>query len=274
LALTGIWGRPFLDLSFAVDTAALPALDEELSLGLGQLPTTYTGGSHRSMGIMPSPLASEPSVDYVDYGEVLRALGPEQFEAFRSLGDPRGATPQAYGEERERPLTHAQMQWLSYRHGVYFPWKVYYELIPNRWWSGKSQGAGKAFTAEALRLFPQTVAFIRALPFEEVGSCKLLGLAANDHGTVHRDADPAVKRTVDHFLAFCPRGDKRFFVWDEATGAHTYSPSRAYWFNDSDYHGVEATPRFTYSLRVDGVFRRDFLQALLSRYGPPLLETT
>jgi hypothetical protein len=269
LALTGIWGRPFLDLEFAVDLAALGALDDELCQGLAQLETTYTGGSHRSMGIMPEPFASEP---YVDYGEVLRALPPEQFEAFRSLGDPRGSSPQAYGEERDRPLTHAQMRWLAYRHGVYFPWKVYYELIPNRWWSGKSSGKGKAFTAEALRLFPKTVEFIRGLPFAEVGSCKLLGLAANDHGTVHRDADPAVKRTVDHFVTFCPRGDKRLFLWDDESQTRAHSDSRVYWFNDSDHHGVEATPRFTYSLRVDGVFRRDFLSTLLERYGPPAQE--
>ena len=266
MALTGIWGRPFLDLEHVVDLAVLGGLDDELCLGLSQTGVTYTGGSHRSMGIMPERFAREP---YADYGEVLRAMGPAEFEVFRALGDPRGDEPAAYGEERARPLSHRQMLYLSYRHGAYFPWKVYYELIPNRWWSGKSSGAGKSFTAEAQRLFPRTVAFIRSLPFDQVGSCKLLGVAANDHGTVHRDADPAVKRTVDHFITFCPRPGKRLFVWDEARQEKTYAPSRVVWFNDSDYHGVEATPRFTYSLRVDGVFRRDFLSSLLDRYGPP-----
>jgi Rieske 2Fe-2S family protein len=35
-----------------------------------------------------------------------------------------------------------------------------------------------------------------------------------------------------------------------------------YWFNDMDYHGVLADPFFRYSLRVDGVFDRDFVRAL------------
>ncbi len=38
--------------------------------------------------------------------------------------------------------------------------------------------------------------------------------------------------------------------------------TRAYWFNDGDYHGVEADPFFRYSVRVDGFFRPEFLQHL------------
>jgi Rieske 2Fe-2S family protein len=38
--------------------------------------------------------------------------------------------------------------------------------------------------------------------------------------------------------------------------------SRAYWFNDMDWHGVRADPFFRYSLRVDGVFRPEFLARL------------
>jgi hypothetical protein len=36
--------------------------------------------------------------------------------------------------------------------------------------------------------------------------------------------------------------------------------SRAYWFNDHGYHGVEKDPYFRYSIRVDGIFREDFLE--------------
>jgi hypothetical protein len=35
-----------------------------------------------------------------------------------------------------------------------------------------------------------------------------------------------------------------------------------YWFNDHGYHGVAPDPYFRYSLRVDGVFRSDFLARL------------
>ena len=91
-----------------------------------------------------------------------------------------------------------------------------------------------------------------------------MGLEANDHGTVHRDGVPGREtRSVDHFITFCPRGDKRLFLWDEETQAEDRTcRGRAYWFNDSDYHGVDADPFFRYSIRVDGVFRPDFLATL------------
>ncbi len=38
--------------------------------------------------------------------------------------------------------------------------------------------------------------------------------------------------------------------------------TRAYFFNNRDYHGVEADPTFRYTLRVDGTFRQDVLDAL------------
>ena len=76
---------------------------------------------------------------------------------------------------------------------------------------------------------------------------------------MHRDGDPAIKTDVDHFITFCPAGDKRLFLWSEDERRELVIDARAYWFNDSDYHGVKADPHFRYSVRVDGVFRPDFL---------------
>ena len=60
----------------------------------------------------------------------------------------------------------------------------------------------------------------------------------------------------------CPAGDKRLFLWDEDARTATPVNGRAYWFNDHDYHGVDADPFFRYSIRIDGVFRPDFLESL------------
>ncbi|MBI5533058.1 MAG: hypothetical protein HY898_10100 [Deltaproteobacteria bacterium] len=266
MALVGIWERPFIDVEPFVDTAAFDAIHEEVCLALANVQVSYTGGSHKTMGIVPPALRGDA---FVDYGEVLRAMSDAQFEQFCGLADepaaidPRRRAELEFGEERSHPLSRRQMLYLKFRFGVYFPWKVYYELVPNAFWSEKSSSEGKDFTEEARRLFPRTVSFVQSLPFESIGSCKLLGLEANDHGTIHRDADPAEKLTVDHFITFCPRGDKRLYLLDEAANTRAYAPSRAYWFNDSDYHGVEPDPFFRYSIRVDGVFQREFLEKLL-----------
>lgn len=260
----GIWGRPFVPLEGLLDLSGLDAVHDEICLGLSQVPVSYTGGSHRSMGIMPKTFASEP---WVDYGEVLRGLSPDEARTFLSLADePIAVAPEdvaeQVGEEREHNLSRRQMRWLEYRHRVYFPWKVYYELLPNRFWDEKSSAAGKAFTREARAFFPRTIAFVKSLPFVHVGRANIMGLAANDFGTVHRDGDPLEKTEVDHFVTFAPAPGKRLFLWDDDAQKKVPVTGRAYWFNDSDFHGVEADPGFRYSVRVDGVFEPAFLERL------------
>jgi hypothetical protein len=265
--IQGLLGRPFVSLDEHLDLSPLAAIHEEICLGLTRIPIDYTGGSHRSMGIVPP--SREPEV-LVDYGEVIRDMTPEAFAVFRSLADDPSAFGDdakeslEFGEEREHPLSRRQMLWLKLRYGVYFPWKVYVEMIPNRHWSGKASPEGKAFTRVAETFFPKTVAFAKSLPFEAIGRCNVMGLEANDHGTVHRDGEPYDDPTQlpDHFVTFCPAGNKRLFLWDEREKKKTLVTGRAYWFNDHDYHGVDADPFFRYSVRVDGVFKREFLERL------------
>lgn len=272
--LTGIWGLPFIDLEPFVDLRGLTSLDREICYGLVRCSPEYTGGSHKSMGIVPETLANDP---YLDYGQVIRAMSREDFIEFASLSDdpaaidPKRQQELEFGEERDIPLSRRQMLFLKYRHGVYFPWKVYVELMPGGRWDDKSDPAGKHFTREAMKLFPRTIAFIKSLPFEYLGSVKLLGLEANDHGTVHRDADPAEKTRVDQFMTLCPRGNKRLFLWDDDTHEKHFVDRKAYWFNDSDFHGVEPAPVFRYSIRVDGAFRPAFLDLLRERHGQATL---
>lgn len=257
----GIQGRPFLDLEPLIDLQGLEAVHEEVCLGLAEVPVDFTGGSHRSMGIMP---ASRTSEAHGDYGEVLARMDARAYATFRSLADdpttlPEEPGPGLFGEERDHPLSRRQMLWLQYRFGVYFPWKVYVEMIPNRYWDDKSDPSGKDFTRLAKTFFPKTIELVRRLPFQHVGRCNIMGLLPLDHGTVHRDGDPAEKPDVDHFITICPASDKRLFLWDEEARTKHEVRGRAYWFNDSDWHGVEPDPWFRYSIRVDGVFRPEFL---------------
>lgn len=268
--LRGLFGRPYVDLAPYVDVGALDALHEEICLGLAQLPLDYTGGSHRSMGIMPPSRAGEA---LADYGEVIRGMSDAEFAQFRLLADDPAAVDPArraaleFGEERAVPLSRRQMHWLKVRFGVYFPWKAYLELIPNRYWRDKSSAEGKRFTRAAESFFPKTIAFARSLPFASIGRCNVMGLEAFDYGTVHRDGDPAEQDEPDHFVSFDPGGHKRVFLWDEAERRALPIDARVYWFNDFDYHGVAPGERFRYSVRVDGVFTDEFLARLRRDLG-------
>ncbi|MBK8257499.1 MAG: hypothetical protein IPK82_33125 [Polyangiaceae bacterium] len=263
--IKGIWGHVYIDVTRELNLEALPEIHEEVCLALAQLPLDMTGGSHRSMGIMPASRVDEALVDYV---EVIRSMGPAEVETLRSLADdPRaweGVDPQSgdFGEERKVPLSRRQLAWLKVRHGVYFPWKGYVELIPNRLWTDKSSGTGKTFTRTAQAFFPKTIAFVKTLPFVEVGRCNVMGLEAFDYGTVHRDGDPAEQKDVDHFITIVPGGDKELFLWDETLQQEVRVNCQAYWFNDFDYHGVVTSNRFRYSIRVDGRFDPSFLERI------------
>ncbi len=264
MTVHGIAGRPYVNLEPYLDVRSLEALDDEVSYALTQVPLEYTGGSHKTMGIVPPSMAEDP---YVDYGQVIKRFSRAEFQTFVSLSDTPGEfDPERYreyefGEEREWPLSRKQMLFLKFRYGVYFPWQVFYEMIPTLNWEDKANGAGKDFTPEAKRHFPRLVAFVKKLPFEVVGRCNVLGLEANHHGTVHQDGNPD-DPGAEHFITLCPRKNKRLFLWDEVTKTQSVVEGRAYWFNDHGYHGVLPDPWFRYSIRVDGIFRPDFLATL------------
>ena len=61
--LQGVFGRPFVALDDLVDLSGLDEIHDEVCLALAQMPTSYTGGSHRAMGIMPRACEGEALVD-------------------------------------------------------------------------------------------------------------------------------------------------------------------------------------------------------------------
>src|SRR5215813_13066729 len=97
-AIRGVFGRPFVSLDDLFDLSPLGAIHEEVCLALAQMPTGYTGGSHRSMGIMPEARAGEA---LVDYQEVIRGLDDASFATFRELSD----DPDAIDPRRRRRQT-------------------------------------------------------------------------------------------------------------------------------------------------------------------------
>lgn len=265
MKLWGVFGQPYVDLSPFVDTTCFPALDREITRGLCEVESEGTGGSLKWMGVVAPWQVDDP---YEDLGFVIERMSDEDLRDLVALADdPSAFDPETlrearFGDETDHPLNLRQQRLLAYRHGVYFPWKVCHHLLANDRWEDKHSGEGKEFTDEARRMFPRTVAFIEGLPFEEIGRCVLFGIEANDHAPAHRDSEPGKALTIAQSISFAPRPNKRLYVCD-ATGEHkTVIEAPIYWFNDMDYHGVEAAPYFRYSIRVDGVFEHGFLQRL------------
>ena len=260
----GLFGHPYLDLEPLIDTSGFADLDDELSLGLARAPTAPTGGSLKWMGVV-APWAMEDG--HVDYGHAIEAFDDAEWLRFVSLADEpsrfdvRERASIRFGDETDNPLSEAQWRWLQFRHRVYFPWKHGYHLLENDRWEDKHSGDGKAFPEEAERLFPRTLAFVKSLPFTEIGRAVIFGVAEHDHAPAHRDTEPGAE-AIAQSISFDPRGDKRFYVCGDGGEPLHVVESRIYWFNDMDWHGVLPDPFFRYSVRVDGVFDRDFARAL------------
>jgi hypothetical protein len=269
-AFHGIFGRPYVDLSSVIDTSALADLHEEICFGLPRVETSYTGASLKWMGVVAPEVMVDP---YRDAMQVIESMSRRELARFVSLGenphelDLESDEPFEFGDETDHPLSHEQRLYLKYRYGVYFPWKVAYHLLENVWWEDKNSGQGKDFVGRAYEVFPRTVAFLKSLPFREMGRVVLFGIEANDHAPLHRDTAPGEAGAVQHNITICPTGKKRFYLSDpDRTTKHPVT-SKLYWFNDMDWHGVDPAPFFQYSIRVDGVFEPSFVEDLRRGLG-------
>ena len=104
------------------------------------------------------------------------------------------------------------------------------------------------------------MAFLRSLPFREIGRAVLFGLEPNDHAPLHRDTEPGDALGVAQSISFAPRRGKRFYLQNREGDPPTVVDAPVYWFNDMDRHGVLADPFFRYSIRVDGVLEPAFVR--------------
>ncbi|CAN5800594.1 hypothetical protein BH09MYX1_BH09MYX1_63690 [soil metagenome] len=270
--LHGIRGRPFVDMTpfIELDDARAAELDDEVTVGLASVETSYTGGSLQWMGVT-APWVRDAG--YVDYMDVIPNLPRAEFVRFVALGpnpeafDPDKRADYTFGDETDHPLTLAQMRWLKYRHRVYFPWRCYH-LLENDRWEDKRSGDGKSFSDEARRVFPKTVALIEELPFVEMGRVVVFGIEPNDHAPDHRDSEPGRALSIAHSMTLDFRGDKGLTLTDPSRSERVRIDTRAYWFNDMDYHGVDPAPFFRYSIRIDGTYEPDFLEKALRVRAP------
>lgn len=263
--LWGVFGRPWIDLSPLIDTSGFPALDREITRGLCEVETTVTGGSLKAMGVV-APWQMDDG--YRDLMDAVRAMTDDELADLVALADDPSAIDVAdrdalaFGDETDHPLNAAQARLLAVRHGVYFPWKCCFHFLENDRWEDKHSGAGKAFHPDAARVFPRTLAFIRSLPFVEIGRAVLFGVEPNDHAPLHRDTEPGDALGVAQSISFAPRRGKRFYLQNREGDAPTVVDAPVYWFNDMDRHGVLADPVFRYSIRVDGVLDPAFVRAV------------
>lgn len=163
-------------------------------------------------------------------------------------------------------------RYLKLRYGIYNPSHTIYLKKPiGRDYHSIANEAANPWTDNS-RFFPNVVEWIKKLPFESIGRA-LYFLHEHDcdlvmHSDLKHSSNSAVKYVADQphgteFVWIRATKDKGFYVYDEANNVKHHVSSYSAWFNSYDVHGGDPTENMTYSLRIDGVFTKEFREKLL-----------
>jgi hypothetical protein len=239
--MIGINGQPYVDASPFIDMAAISSLEKEICYGIAR--------SKVQAGIYgPGIKDSEKYGNFLGlsakYNKVI--IPPEERLIYESLN------------RNQRALFFKLYEGLYSASTVVYL-RTFVELGINSYLD-KASASKTKFTDNA-QFFPKTLDWISKLPFEEVGrvlffihehDCKLLTHRDGTHYSPHNN----------EFLWINPCGTKNFFIYDEEKNLEHSVNSKAVFFNDLDMHGGHPTDRMTWSLRIDGVFTKEFREQL------------
>jgi len=122
----------------------------------------------------------------------------------------------------------------------------------------------------AIRLFPKLVNFINNLPIEGLGRAMIMSIDANKEVTTHIDNQFINGQEVpdfDRLLNISFGNKKRLYMYDSETKRKEYFKGKINWIDVRDYHGIDPSPTFTYSVRVDAKLNKNFRQLVKNKYG-------
>ena len=127
----------------------------------------------------------------------------------------------------------------------------YYDLDKAGLWSPSEEAAE----------FEPLMAFIATLPFETTGRMLIMYDGGSRPVSAHRDHDSA--ELCHEFIWFRTNFNKPFYMLDPETGAKQYVRSHAAWFDTvNQFHGADAAPGLSFSIRVDGRFSDAFRERI------------
>lgn len=240
--------KPFIDMEPYLDTSLFDDLHDEICLGLAKI-QNYT---------LPEVIGTQPPVLNIDKihtdqfeAEVYRHLDrhPDSQKHLQHLGK--------LDNEQER------RKYCIFALGAQPPWwfslvllhaRFREKTVPNKNWSAH------------IEIFPQLRAYLESLPiFTSIG--RVLLFATYPHAGVPPHRDFLVESHSDHCVNFFFTAPRPSYLFDSVQNQKIHlQPTRAYFFNNRDYHGVDPEPVFRYTLRVDGEFTDEICKNL-NLYG-------
>lgn len=148
--------------------------------------------------------------------------------------------------------------------GALSPWYGTCYLRRNDFAHKRTTPRQELWTNEA-QYFPQLKKYITEMEgtlFSEIGRVMFFISYPLNPVVIHRDH--AQVKHKDHCINFFFNKGRPSFIYDERLQQRHYlNPNcRAYFFNNRDYHGVDAEPEMRYTLRIDGTFTKDLSEKI------------
>ena len=240
--LRGVRGKPFVSFNKYIVAEEIKDLEKSVNLGLAQCKKIESGF------ILGEVIPEEKKY----------FSGPLEGEILLNIDkyDPTG-----YHQQIMKNLDRQERRkYMYFALGVTPPWFGTVYLRRNHFYTKTMASEALSEWEEEAKYFPDLVKFIEGLKgkiFSDIGRVMFFITYPNTPVITHRD-DIDV-RHKDHFINIYFKGHRRTFVWDSLTKKkHYLNPDiTAFFFNNRDYHGVEAEPFFNYTLRIDGIFKKE-----------------
>jgi len=191
--------------------------------------------------------------------EVCRAMATSNLDFLPNV---YGEKPPDFKEDGDLPLEDPRMPKISglsnqetrkfryFRRQIDVPWTFAISLKPNRY--GNRDEDLRPWSSVAKKT-PYTKHVIEnKMGFSTIGRVMIFASWGGSSVPIH--VDEVYHKQVT-FINFNPGHSRPVYVWDPISKKKIYKPEeyKFYTFNTMDYHGVDAVPFFTYTIRVDGV---------------------
>lgn len=228
--IRGINSKPFIDLDKYLDLEALDYIKEEIIFGICKS-KRYQGSYGR--GILYKD-------KYLDFREAEELVTKD-------------------------PILHDQYVKLLSVDDKRFFLKLHYNCYSNYWaimlrsameYKDKHDSS-KCVWLNNANYFNSLVDWIEDQSlFSEIGRVTIFLSEHQLETPIHLDNPGDIYKPHCHEFAWIGFGNKRIFVFDKDNSKKYYTDNRAVFFNDIDYHGVEASSTMDFSLRIDGKFSK------------------
>lgn len=148
--------------------------------------------------------------------------------------------------------TMEKRKFLFFKHKTLLPWFFVIDLKPNLFFNRSNDDYP---WSEFSELTPYTKQCIETLPFDSIGRVVIYGSWPQAAVPCHRDWLP--DGVFHHHINLNPGGYRPVYIYDPITDNKHYLPEthKLYAYQTTDYHGVDALPHFSYTIRVDGVYK-------------------